>query len=459
MKILENTGIKLYHPEILKIVKEKGIKVWGDTVYFSRGQIMEWVSKAPKNFKIYARNPQYDMSIGGDNVEYCSGYGCTSIIEKDGNVRQASLNDYIKFLKIIHQSKYFNINGGIPIQPTDLKENESYLLMVYATILYSDKCIMGIPGKEKEIKDIMEILSILFGGREKFIEKPRSITLISTTSPLQIDKVASDTMMTCINYNQPIIVTPGPISGSTGPITLAGNIALGNAETLVGIALSQMIKEGTPVVYGMLPTTTDMRTGYVSIGSPGFAIQSKYSSRLAKMYGLPNRSGGAVTDAKGLSVQSGYESMLSMFACHQEKSNLIIHSAGIMDGFGAMSYEQFMVDLEIISMLNYYFQDIEADDESLAVDIINEVGPGGQFLSHEHTFFRCRTEPWVSTIGVRSILKGETANERIFKNITKNVEYMLNAYEKPFLDHKIKKELINYLESKGIEKEKIEKIG
>jgi trimethylamine--corrinoid protein Co-methyltransferase len=452
MKILENTGIKLQNPEVLKIIREKGVKVLGQTAFFNREQIMKWVSKAPKDFTIYARNPKYNMFIGGENTEYAAGYGCTDIIETDGKRRKAIYSDYLNFLKLVHQCNYFNINGGILVQPLDLDVNQSSLIMIYSTITHSDKCIMGVPARSQNMQKIMDILSIFFGQKD-LMEKPRILILVSTTSPLQISKDTLDMMLISIKYNQPLLISPGPLAGATGPISLGGNIALGNAETLAGIAIAQMIKEGTPVIYALQAEVTDMKTGNNSIGSPGCALQSVYCARLAKMYNLPSRSGGTYNDAKGVSVQSGYESMLAMFTACQEKVNFILHSNGILDGFGAMSYEQFIVDLEIISMIKYYLKDIKIDNNSLAVGLINKVGPGGEFLTTEHTLRNCRTEPWMSKITSRAILQNETEtpNDRILISANKKQKEMIGNYQKPELDKKIKSRLDKYMKSNGID--------
>ncbi|SHJ77985.1 trimethylamine---corrinoid protein Co-methyltransferase [Dethiosulfatibacter aminovorans DSM 17477] len=458
MKILNRTGIRLMHPEIINLVGEKGVRVEGDRAFFTEDQIMDWISKAPEKFTLYARNPEHDMEIGGDNIEYAPGYGCSAIIDSEGQTKDAVMEDYMRFSKIVHESKWFKINGGILVQPSDIDYKNCLPVMMYSAMVHSDKCIMGVPGEKDEIEGLMELFSIAFGGKDEFMRKPRVITLISTTSPLQIDGMSLCSMIECIKHNQPIIITPGPMAGSNGPITTAGNIALGNAEVLVGIAVSQMLKEGTPVVYGMVPATADMQTGGISIGSPAWVKQSAYSARLAKEYGLPNRSGGTVNDAKGVSVQSGYESMLAMFVCHQEKANFVLHSAGILDGYGAISYEQFMIDLEIISMLDYYFKDLEIDDETLALDVIHEVGPGGEFLTSPHTFRNCRTSPWLPEISLRGLRVKESNKELIEKTI-KKTEKMIEAYSNPGIDEAIVNNMIDHLIGLGIDSEIIEGIN
>ena len=120
MEVLEQTGIRIMQPDVLKIVHKSGIKVAGDRAYFTEDQVMHWVGKSPKKFTVYAKNPKFDMVIGGEKTEFAPGYGCCAIIEIDGTKRNADYQDYCSFLKIVHQSDYFNINGGLVVQPFDL---------------------------------------------------------------------------------------------------------------------------------------------------------------------------------------------------------------------------------------------------------------------------------------------------------------------------------------------------
>lgn len=451
MRILKETGIKILHSDILRILKKNGVKVSGETVYFTENQIMEWVSKAPKNFKIYARNSKYDMQIGGDHIEFGPGYGAPKIIEKDGRKRLAYMNDYINFLKLFHQSDYFNINGGILVQPSELNSYESFPIMLYSTLTHSDKCLMGGTGGVKETNIVIDMLSIVFDGKDKLLEKPRIIKIANSTSPLQWDKETLDTIIIYATYGQPLIITPGPMAGTTGPVTLAGTIAIGNAEALVGIAITQMIREGTPVVYGFQTTIADMRTANISIGSPECAICVTYGAHLAKYYGLPCRGGGTNNDAKSVSVQSGYESMMVMLASYQAKMNFIPHSAGILDSYGAMSYEQFIVDLEIIGMIKRFVSGLKVDTNTLALDVIKQVGPGGEFLTSEHTMQYCRKESWIPEISIREVLhEGYNPNDIIMENIIKKKNFMLESYQKPELSLIIKSQLEDYLDVKGI---------
>ncbi|HEY3424152.1 MAG TPA: trimethylamine methyltransferase family protein, partial [Negativicutes bacterium] len=429
MRILEETGMKFHHPAVIEILKQKGIKVSGQTAFFAREQIIEWVSKAPSTFNIYARNSKYDISVGGDKVECCPGSGSPTISASDGTRHPAMMADYINFLKLYQQSEHYKINGGFVVQPTDMSGENSISMMLYATLLYSDKCIITGTGKAEEVEALMEMLGMVF-GKEELIQKPRAITIANTNTPLQFDKNMLETMMTFIKYSQPVIIAACSMAGTTAPVTLAGTIALTNAEVLAGIAVAQMIKAGTPVVYGSQTTTADMKSGCIAIGSPEGALCYEYAARLAKAYGLPCRGGGSLTDAKSLSVQAGYESMLTLVATQQAGMNLIFQSSGIMDGYASMSYEKFIVDLEMISMVKRYVGGVKVNCDTLAVDVINEVGIAGQFLTAEHTMKHCRKEPFLPDISLRGTVIGDPA-DKLLENIQNKKNKMLASYEKP----------------------------
>jgi trimethylamine--corrinoid protein Co-methyltransferase len=279
LKILQDIGINLLHPEVLDIVKQKGVKVSGKRAFFQPEQVMHWVRKAPHTFTLYARNPKYNTMIGGDNVQCSPGYGCAQIIMADGQRRDAQLGDYIAFAKLSHQCEDFNLNGGILAQPCDVPANKSHLIMLYAAILHSDKCLIGIPGSGEKMQEIMDMMAPLCGGEETLIQKPRILIPISILSPLQIDEMGLQSMLVAARHGQAMIISPGPAAGTTGPMSLAGNLALANAETLAGVVIAQMISEGTPVLFGLQASITDLKTGRLLIGSPAFALQGTYGTK------------------------------------------------------------------------------------------------------------------------------------------------------------------------------------
>lgn len=437
MKIIETVGVKLHHTGLLEIVADKGIRAEEDRIFFTQTQLMEWVSHAPSEFTIYARNPQYNMQIGGDHVEHISyNSGFPYIADLEGNRRMALFSDYLNFLKLVHTTPAFNINCGVMVTPDDLPNNEAlYPTMLYAALFHSDKCLFGGMGGKKESEMTMELLKTVFDtDREGLIKQPRIANLVSSLSPLQFDEKMLDTMMVYVEHGQPVVISPAVMAGTTGPITMAGTIAVSNAESLVGVALTQILRKGTPVIYGSATSNSDMTTGAFTIGSPESALAVKYCARLSKMYGLPCRGGGALNDAKNVSVQAGYESMMTQFVANQEKINFNFHSAGGLDSYGSMSYEKYVTDLDILARIEYYLNDLNTDANHLALETIEKAGIGGEYLTQLHTAMHCRKTPFVSDISLKGMLKeGITANDALFGNMTQKVEKMLNSYERPDL--------------------------
>ncbi|MDQ7095138.1 trimethylamine methyltransferase family protein [Desulfosporosinus sp. PR] len=451
LQILETTGVRFFHPQILSMLKKKGVKVNGETAFFSPSQVEEWIKKAPAVFSVYARNPQYNILLGGETTEFAAGYGAPIIIDQKGMRRKAKFDDYLNFLKLIQQCPFFNINGGILVQPADIGSRHGYPSMLFATLAYSDKCLMGGAGGAEEVNIVLDMLDIVF-GRESLMTAPRILAILNSTSPLQFDKDTLDTLLLFAEYGQPVIITPAVMAGTTGPITIAGTLALSNAEILAGITVAQMIREGTPVMYGMQSTAADMRTGGIADGSPERAICVAYGARLAKEYGIPYRGGGTENDAKSLSVQSGYESMLDILVACQEQTNLIIHSAGTLDSHGAMSYEKFIVDLEILGMVKRLLQGLNTAQGSLGVKLIKSFGHGAGYSLDDQTRRLSKEETYTPFISLKgSLPEGATPEQELLNKINSKKEEMLAQYCQPELSPKVLTRLKAYLASKEIE--------
>ncbi|WP_180137067.1 trimethylamine methyltransferase family protein [Desulfoluna butyratoxydans] len=452
MTILRDVGVRLHHQQTLETLKKNGIRVEGDTAFFTEEQIMERVRQAPSSFTLHARNPEHDVTVGAGTTAYIGGYGSPAIIEADGSRRNATFADYLRFIKLVHQTPEFRINGGILAQPSDIAPDQFQLLMTYAAMRFSDKCIMSQPGSAQEVEAVMEMAAILFGGPDALREKPRLIALINTLSPLQMDTHTLETLWAYATHRQPVIIGAGVMCGTTAPVTLAGSLAQGNAETLAGVAIAQIIQPGTPVVMAINTTPVDMRTAGVNIGSPDHALAVTYCAGLSRMYGIPCRCGGTNTDANGPTAQSGAEAMMSMFVSVQEQVSLVIHSAGILDGWAAMSFEKFIADVDIIRRVERFFADTPVDDDALAVDAVRAAGPGGQYLTSPHTMKNCRKASWISDIAVSGPLpEGTTAFEASIGKVHQTMESLVGTYKEPTLAPYTQEALENYLKEKGVD--------
>lgn len=456
MRILEKTGIKFHHPRALKVLEENGIRIKQGIAYFTEEQIQYWIKKAPKQFVLYGKDEKYNVKIGGDHVVMAPGYGAPFITELSGKRRAAVLEDYINICKLFEQKDAFHVNGGVLVQPEDIEPEHALEIMYYTALLYSDKCIMTGAGDKKQMEVIMEMAETVFGGKKALREKPRMLTLVNTNTPLQLDKNMTDTLFCYAKYRQPVVIASLAQAGLTSPLTLAGTIAIANAEVLGTIALAQMIEPGMPVIYGMQSTTADMRNGATAIGSPEGALCCRYGAMMAKMYGLPCRGGGALTDAKTVNAQAGYESLMSLMVSRQNHVNFILHSAGILDGYASMSYEKIIMDFEIIDYLERYDKDFEVNEETIPEKLIDEVGQKGQYLTKEHTFAFCRKEPLIPAVSCRGEV--EHLENQLTYNIEAEKKRLLEAYQRPPMNQKMKESLQQILIQNGVNQQILEKI-
>ena len=393
MRILKEIGIEFSYDPVIEIFKKHGQRVEGHRVFLEPDFVEEMVEKAPAQFTLHARNPEHNLVCGDGNTIYMPGYGAPFIYDADGGKRDATMADYDNFVKLAGASKNIHMTGGTVVEPTDVPDDIRHLKMAYSHITNSDKGFMGSSSGYEFARDSIEMTAILHGGLDVIKEKPALICLINSVTPLKYDDRMLGGLMAYAETGQPMVIASLVMAGSTGPATMAGALSLQNAEVLAGITLAQCINPGTPVVYGSTSTASDMSTGSLSIGNPENALFASASAQLSRFYGVPCRGGGGLSDAKTVDAQAGYESMMVLFAASTTGVNFVLHTAGILQYYMAMSYEKFMVDDEIAGMVLRYLKGFDCDsDEKMAFDVIKTVGPGGHFLTQKHTRKNFKTE-------------------------------------------------------------------
>ena len=459
LQILSEIGVEFGSKEANEIFKAKGFRQENGRTYFSEQEVTKYLEMATKEFRVYGRDENYAIDINTNDIHYCPGYGAPMITNTDGSVREALFDDYLKMANLVHMEKSFKVNGGILVQPSDIAPEISIPAMIFATLKRSSKVIFGIQGVKKDQVDIFNMLEIVFGGKEALREKARYILLCTPTSPLRVDQSAIDTLMVGCDYNQPIAVCSACMPGGTAPVTLAGAVAMCNAEILSTIILTQLVNPGNPVLYEFACYGSNVQTGNASIGSPELIKAGRYGALLAKKYGFACRSGGALTDAKGVTAQAGMETAMGLFHANYYKANLVMHAAGILDSFATMSYEKLMLDFEVIDRCANYFADLEVNETTLAFDTLKQVAiHGGSFLNQKHTVKNCR-KAYVPQVSLRSDLpEGKNPNDALYESMHKRIEKQLAAYVKPELDATVEKKLDEYMLGMGMSLEDVQKV-
>jgi len=450
MDLLKNTGVAFNDDEALGIFRKNGFKVDGHTVFFSEKNVRQAIESAPARFKVSARNPAHTVSIGGDGVVFAPGYGAAFIITRDGEQRKATLADYEDFCKLVQTSRTMNITGFLMAAPSDVPVATAHLDMLYANITLCDKPFMGSPVSRAGAEDCIDMAAMVWGGKEKLMETTVTVSLITPLSPLQYTAEMTGAVVTLARHNQACIFGALLMAGASGPLSIAGVLVQQNAEILAGVTLTQLVRPGAPVIVGGTSAIMDMRTGCLSMGAPEVARISSATVQMAKFYNLPARSGSANTDAHFPNAQAGFESALNLYVALQNGSNFILHAAGILGAYNAMSFEKFIIDEEVCSQILESLKPVKITDESIDLDLIKEVGIGGNYLTHPKTYEQCRTAFYLSDlVNRRGFFDWQDAGAKpITARATEILNERLAQYVKPDIDPQLEKDLLSYVQKR-----------
>jgi len=447
LRLLGETGISFNEPEALEIFAQHGVKVDGKKVFLTEKDVRKALDSAPAHFTITARNPAKSVAVGEDDFVLAPGYGAPFVTTAEGVQREATMQDYDNFCKLVQTSKYVDMNGFMMVEPSDVPAATAHLDMLFSSIVLSDKAFMGSPVSRQGAIDALEMAGIVWGGREAIKNKPVMISLINSLSPLQFSDEMAASLIEFARYGQPCVVAALIMAGSSGPVTLSGVLAVQNAEILAGLTLAQLINPGTPIVYGSTSSAMDMKTGGLSIGAPELSRFVSATAQMARYYGLPSRSGGGLTDAHLADAQAGVESALALSTAARSGINFVLHACGILGSYISMSFEKFLVDEELCGMVRRLLRPVEVTDESIDLPMIQKVGIGGQYLTQPKTFKLCRTEFFLPQLANRQNYQGwtDTGKLRADQRATEELQARLAKYEKPEIDPAVERALSEYV--------------
>ena len=389
-RLMTEIGVEFMSDRALELFRAAGQKVEENTVFLDPEFVLAQVAKAPREFDIQARNPANTVHIGGDAMVFGAVYGPPFV--RQGEVRRdASFDDYKNFLRLAQTSPVLDSAGGVVCEPNDTPLDSRHLDMNLALMTLTDKIYMGNVVSGGNARDTIAMSSILFGGRESIERTPACISLINCNSPLRWDDRMLDALFEYAEAGQPVVLTPFILMGAMSPVTIPAALVQQIVEALSGIALAQLVRPGTPVVFGSFLSNIDMQSGSPTFGTPESGIGLLCTGQIARHFGLPFRSGGGLSSSQVADAQAGYESLMTLMPTFLAGTNWVMHTAGWLDGGLVASYEKFIVDEQITAMLQHQFKPLEIDEGSLGFDAHQEVGHGGHFLGSMHTMERFRT--------------------------------------------------------------------
>jgi len=451
-RIVSQLGVEFALPEAVDYFEKAGQKVDGAKVFLDPDFVLEQVAKAPSEFELQARNPDQTIHIGGDSMAF-AGVSGPPFVRKGDSRGDAKMADFENFVRLGQSFPEIDSAGGTVVEPEDRPLDSRHLDMVYALQTLSDKPYMGSVISAENARDTVEMGKILFGGEEALEEAPVSISLINCNSPLRWDDRMLSAMLEYNRANQAVVTTPFLLMGAMSPVSIPATLVQQMAEALSGIALTQLVQPGCPVVFGSFLSNTDMQSGSPSFGTPESALGLLCTGQIARHFNLPWRSGGGLTSSQTPDAQAAYEALMTMLPTFLAGANFVMHAAGWLEGGLVSSYEKYIVDIEILRMLKHEFQPLEVNEDSLAFGAHEEVGSGGHFLGAAHTLEHFRT------CFYRPLLSSTENFDRWSKNggadaaerAGRIYQETLDNYEQPPIDDAVRDQLRDYVARRRIE--------
>ncbi len=449
LHVLSEIGIEFLNDEALALFRQAGCRVTDQNVRMDADFVTEMVARAPDRFTLTPRNPDRALTIGGRYMVFGNVSSPPNAWDMVRGKRPGDFSTYREFLMLTQSFNCIHLAGGYPVEPVDIHPSVRHLDCVFEKLILTDKAIHTYSLGRERVEDAMEMVRIAGGlTQEEFDATPRIYTNINSTSPLKHDYPMIDGALRLARRGQPVIVTPFTLAGAMAPVTMAGAVTLSVAEGLAAIALLQYVAPGAPVALGTFTSNVDMRTGAPAFGTPEYMRATQMTGQMARFYGLPLRSSGTCT-ANAPDAQAMWETCNSLWAAVQSGTNMVYHAAGWLEGGLIASPEKFVMDCEMLQMIQRYFEPALTGTRpgDIALDAIAEVGPGGHYFGCAHTQERYTSafyspicsdwrnyEAWEADGAVETPARAH----RIYRQI-------VESFEPPPMDPAIREELADFV--------------
>ena len=455
LTVLERIGMEFLEPESRGIMREAGAEVDESTrrVRFPRELVERSVAKAPSEFTLHSWNPAKNVRVGGRWMAFGTVASAPHYIDRNGVRKTGDREGFRDLLKLAQMLDIIHYIAGYPVEPIDLHASIRHLEASYDILTLTDKGLHCYSLGRQRNRDCLEMVRIARGIDQATLDRePSVITVVNTNSPLRLDIPMAQGMIEFAHHNQPIVVTPFTLAGAMAPITLAGALAQQNAEALAGITLVQTVNPGAPVMYGGFTSNVDMQSGAPAFGTPEYVRTAMIGGQLARHYGIPYRSSN-VCAANALDMQAAYESVFSLWGAVMGGVNFMMLGAGWMEGGLHASLEKMLLDADLLQMVAKMLEPVVVDADTLAIDTIEQVGPGGHFFGTAHTQARFRDAFY------RPILSDwrnyesweEAGSPTTDQRARRLVGQFLGAYEEPAMDPDAKAELRAFVDRRVAE--------
>ena len=445
-KILEEVGCDFRDDQAPAQWKRAGAMVDGYRVRIGRDLLMALISSIPSEYTMHARNPARTVKVGGKNTIFVPMYGAPYVRDLDNVRRYGQLTDLNNFHKLAYMEPTLHSSSSIICEPMDVAVPRRHLQIIYSALKYSDKPFMGIVTAKERAEDVMKMAGIVFG--DDFVRDNTVLTSITNcNSPLVWDQTMLDAVRVYAQHNQPLILAPFALCGASTAASSVGAVAQVNAEALAGLAYTQLVRRGSPQLYGQFMVTVDMKTGAPMGGTPEAAQMMYLMGALARKYHLPWRTSGFHVGSKLNDAQAGYESNMLMHAAILSGANYIWHVAGWLEAGLCCGYSKFTTDAEQLGAWYKYARGLNFADFKDAMAAVREVGPAGHFLGTQHTLDHFEDAFFLPSIMDFNSYEQWSANGSLDHDTRgrNRARAMLEAYEEPKLDAAVDEALRDFI--------------
>lgn len=411
MDVLENAGVTFLSRQAQEILKQGGadVDIKRNIAKIPAALVKEKIGNCPSRFFLYARNPKYNLELGSSNQYMTCGGEYPFIIDLESGARRLALaRDIEPIIRVTDALDNISVGGSYMIAPSDVQEEFRHIERGVAHYKNTSKTTHwdseGYIGESGELGAThnLELAAVVAGGFEELEKRPIGTASICPSSPLTYDVGLTDDTIEFVKHGVPILVEPMDNTGATSPITLAGSLVQSNAAVLAGLVLIQLVRKGSPVVYGSIPVNLDARTGIPSSGCPENSLRCAGGAQMAHYYGLPSAMSGGATDAKVPDVQAGFESAFGMLTTVLAGANWIRVVAGELEYHFTASYEMLAIHDEMFGIAMRIARGITVDDDTLAVPLIKKVAPRqGHYMAEKHTLGHIRSERYLTSLSDR----------------------------------------------------------
>jgi trimethylamine--corrinoid protein Co-methyltransferase len=445
LTILEKTGLVIKNSEALALLKNSGCEINSDkkTARIPQHLVKECLRKTRSTINLHTRDGKPDLEIGGDKTIFNPGSSAVYFNDHEtGEIRQPLSEDLVQLVRLVDALEHIQAQSTAML-PSEVPEEIGDVYRLYLVLKNSPKPMITGAFTKQGLIDMKQLLNVVAGGQDELASRPLAIFDCCPSSPLMWSDTTCQNLIDCAKFGIPAEIIPAPQMGATSPVTFAGTLVQFNAEFLSGLVISQSVKPGAPVIYGGSPTTFDMKYLSSRLGSIENMMVACAAAEVAKHYRLPSHAYLGLSDSKMIDAQCGIESSAGTILGALAGIN-VISGPGMLIFENCQSLEKLVIDNEICGMALRLVEGVNTSPETLALDVIDKVGPGGHYLGEAHTlkWFQ-REQLMLSDVIDRSTLEASRKQKpkQMIARARETVDKILKEHEPQPLSPDVEKDL------------------